>query len=174
VAITHRFQDRLPRARTQRHLNRLSTLRSEVILDGIRVGGGLLAASELESMLIAAFADRSISAIYLDGVTADSAADDLTALIDAEGQPTGVGLVVDRLFRQRWWTDAQLPADELGNARLRVFAGRYAIEAELPDGRVFETEVRVPHSPETRVVVLEPVWERQKPPARAAEVRATP
>ena len=162
VSVTHGFDGDFVQSRMQRYLTRTATLGQSVLIDGLEVGGGLLSPSNLEAALVTLFAEPAVSGIYLDALSAASARDGGSALLDAEGQPTGCGMVVDRLFRERWWTDQTAPADELGNVRARVFAGQYRVSATLPDGRTFSSEVLVPLSEDERVVVLEPVWEAQR------------
>ncbi len=120
------------------------------------------ASQNLEAALVTLFAEPAIEGIFFEGLTAGSAHDPVAALVDDAGRPTICGWVVDRLFRERWWTDQTAVADELGNVRARVFAGTYRVTATLADGRELETRVRVPMSEEERVVVLEPVWEGEE------------
>lgn len=162
VSVTHTFGERFAQSRLRRYVTRMATLGQSVLIDGLEVGGGLLAPSRLEAALITLFAEPAVSGIYLDGLTVSSAKDASAALLDVEGEPTGNAMVVDRLFRERWWSDETKATDELGNARVRVFAGLYRVTASLPDGRRFSSEVLVPKSDNERVVVLEPVWSREK------------
>lgn len=162
VSVTHAFGDRFVQGRLQRYVTRMATLGQSVLLDGLEVGGGLLGPTRLEAALITLFAEPAVSGVYLDALTAGTAREASSALLNAQGDPTGHAMVVDRLFRERWWTDETIEADELGNARARVFAGHYRVTASLPDGRRFSSEVLVPRSDDERVVVLEPVWSDQK------------
>ncbi|MEM1098082.1 MAG: hypothetical protein AAGH92_04770 [Planctomycetota bacterium] len=162
VAVTHAFGGRFVQSRLRRYVTRMGTLGQSVLIDGLEVGGDLLAPSNLEAALITLFAEPGVSGIYLDALTASSAKDASAALLNADGEPTGNAMVVDRLFRERWWTEATIAADELGNVRTRVFAGHYRVTATLPDGRSFSSEVLVPKADAERVVVLEPVWSREK------------
>ncbi|MEM1446390.1 MAG: hypothetical protein AAGF84_10065 [Planctomycetota bacterium] len=162
VAVTHAFGGRFVQSRLRRYVTRMATLGQSVLIDGLEVGGGLLAPSQLEAALITLFAEPSVSGIYLDGLTTASTRDASAALLDADGEPTGNAMVVDRLFRERWWTDTTSATDELGNVRTRVFAGHYRVTATLPDGRRFSSEVLVPKADGERVVVLEPVWSAEK------------
>lgn len=160
ASVDHRFTGTFYRGPVDRVIQRLGTFKINTLVTGLEVGGesALDAPVNLEAMLIMLFAEPSVPGIYLDALTPVSARDPLAALLDEDGEPTGNGLVVDRLFRQTWWTDSTHEADELGNVRMRVFAGRYRVTATLADGRVLTTELRVPKSATERIVVLEPVW----------------
>ncbi len=162
VSITHEFSDRFARDPLDRVLQRLGRLDLPTIVDGLEVGGesALDAPQNLEAALITLFGEPSVEAIFFTGLTADVLRDPNAAFVDETGRATSCGLVLERLFRQRWWTDRTVEADELGNVRLRVFAGHYRVTATLRDGTVLQTEVLAPKADEERVVVLEPVWEQ--------------
>ena len=136
------------------------------------IGGasGLDIPTNLESVLIELFAEPAVAGIYLDGVWPGAARDPAAALLDGSGRPTGSGAVVDRLFRERWWTDEAFESDVLGYVEARVFKGRHRVSATLPSGRVVSAVVEVGDASAdggvagegmmlVPAVVLEPVWE---------------
>ncbi len=144
----------------RRWTQRIGGLDLPVLVDGLEVGGAsdLNAPANLETVLITLFAEPTVAGIYLDGVLPSTARDPAAALIDEHGQPTGSGAVLDRLFRQRWWTDEAFTSDVLGYADARVFKGRHRVTATLPNGRRLEAQVEVTGGAEQGVLVLEPVW----------------
>ena len=160
VSLDHRFLGRATPDAVEQTLLRLEGLDTQVIVSALEIGGetSFESAINLQRILERLFSQPNVHGIYLDAAVPDSATGAHTALADATGAASPVGLAVDALFRQRWWTREAGVADLLGNAGFRVFAGTYRITAVLPDGSELEADVAVPKSDEERVVVMEPLW----------------
>ena len=160
VSLDHRFLGRATPDPVDQTLQRLAGLKTRVIVSALELGGAnsFESAINLEQILERLFRQPTVEGIYLDAATPDSATGSHTALTNAAGEATPVGATVDRLFRERWWTQDAGAADLLGNAEFRVFAGTYRITATLPDGATLSADVAVPKRDEERVVVMEPLW----------------
>ena len=117
-------------------------------------------------MLLTLFAQPSVRGIYLRGLRADGLGDPAAALVDDTGELTAAGRVFQQLVGRAWWTDITAESDELGNVQARVYAGRYMIEAALPDGAVGRVEARIGPSQRQRVVVLRPMPTRAQAPSQ--------
>jgi hypothetical protein len=149
-----------PQPQIEPGLRRLTRFGRPVVLAGLEVGGpnAVSAAVNTETVLRTAFAEPEVEAVVFRGLTPGEMDDPLAALFDEADQPTGVGLAVDRLFRERWWSDETLTADELGVARGRVFFGTYQVTASLPDGSGVSIPLRIPPTRgETSRIILMPV-----------------
>jgi hypothetical protein len=141
-----------------RALQRAEGLGLSVWCEPVRPGGDdpLDAAIRLESTLLVMFASPAVRGIVLEGSVPEPDADPGLFLTDAAGAATGLGLVVDRLFAERFRTDATLTTGPLGDARLRAFTGVHRVTATLPDGTLVQTTLRLPRAESDRLVVLEP------------------
>jgi GH35 family endo-1,4-beta-xylanase len=158
VAVDQRFGGMIVQGPLQRGLESLGNLGVGVVVTNLEVGGPTPAAAaiNLETVLRTLMAERAVRGIWFAGVRGDEFADPNAALLDDEGNPTPAGQVLDGLVRQRWWTDVEAQADELGNVRLHVFAGVYHLSAQTPSG-LAETTVYLPVADEQRVVLLRPL-----------------
>src|SRR5690606_26554290 len=67
------------------------------------------------------------------------------------------GRTFEGLVRGLWWTDEKAKTDQLGNVRMRVFAGTYRITATMPDGSRVVMRTNVPRADEPRLVVVQPI-----------------
>lgn len=158
LAIDQRFVGRVDPESVRIGLDRLAGANRPLIFSSLEVTGEqpLDTALSLETVLRCAFANPRVAGICLAGVTPDEAADDAFALIDAKGEPTAVGRVIDGLFWKHWRTNTALDADELGNVYARVFPGTYQMIATLPDGSVTASAVRVTREDGERLIMLQP------------------
>ena len=162
VSVEQRVGGVLLQAPLARALRAMQGLGVDVVVGAVELGGAseAAAASNLETFFRTAFAEPSVTGIYLAGMTAESAVNPHAVLINEFGVLTDVGERLDTLFREVWWTDVQERTDELGNVRTRVFAGAHRVTATLVDGTKIETLAYVhPPSPDrdTRIILLEPV-----------------
>ena len=128
VTVEHAFVSGFARGPLDRVVQRLGRLELPTIVDGLEVGGesAFDAPQNLETVLIMLFGEPSVDAIYFAGLAEAQLRDPAAALVDAEGDPTSCGLVVDRLFRQRWWTDEKTQRcnfvdRRIGDAALQLF-----------------------------------------------------
>jgi hypothetical protein len=117
-------------------LRRLTRFGKPLMIDGLEVAGSspLETSINLETVIRTAFAEPLVQGLIFDGLTADNYREPSAELIDEAGELTGAGRVIDRLFRDVWWSDLALTADELGRTRGRVFLGRYEVTVTWPDG----------------------------------------
>lgn len=130
-----------------------------VVVGRLEVSGGSAtgAAVNMEILLRILFAEPTIEGIYLNGITADQVTHEHAALVDTEGELTVVGRTFEGLVRGLWWTDEKAKTDQLGNVRMRVFAGTYRITATMPDGSRVVMRTNVPRADEPRLVVVQPI-----------------
>ena len=139
-------------------LRRLTRFGEPIVLSDLEVGGrnSIEAVVNIETVLRTAFAEPAVAGIVFSGLTAEDFADASASLIDETGQPTGVGRLVDRLFRQTWWSDVTTATDELGVARARVFLGEYEVTATLPGGASVSVPLRLDYrsEPPRRVILM--------------------
>lgn len=145
VALEVRLSGTIVEAPLTRGLDWIGELNLPVVIVGLQVSGPSEAAAaiNLETVLRVFYAHPSVKGVYLADVTAPPLADANAALLDAEGQPTSGGKVVEGLLRDVWWTDTSAPTDDLGNIHLRIFTGLYDLKATLPDGSVATTQARL-------------------------------
>jgi len=136
-----------------------------VVFVGLEVGGSSEAAAafNLEVLLRTAFASSNdqgqptVKGVWFGPLTPEQASAPNAALVDAQGNLTEPGRVVDRLFFDLWRTNEQYQTDLTGNVRTRIFTGTHRITAELPTGRILRSTVHVPRRDTRRVIVLEPI-----------------
>jgi len=158
LSIDQRLGGVVKPATVEGALESLAATKLPVVFGRLEPGGGSekIAAINAEVFLRAAFAAPNVRGVYLPLDPDDPNA----TLWDDRGRPTDVGEVVDKLFRQIWWTDLEAVTDRLGNADVRVFAGRHKITASLTDGTSADTLVWVPTDAEREtLIVLQPLSE---------------
>ncbi|MCE9590253.1 MAG: endo-1,4-beta-xylanase [Planctomycetes bacterium] len=159
IAVSGRFGGTLVQATLREAVEWIGRLDMPVTVSGLEVGGASPAAAalNLEMVLRTFFAAPSIHAIYFTGVTRQQVTDPSAAFLDDAGQPTPTGELLDRMLHTLWWTDTELRTDAMGNARAKVFAGRYRITAMFGDGSASSVDVWLPVSGGERTVVIEPI-----------------
>ncbi len=159
IAIEQRIEGKVNRTPLRRALEWIGRLGMGVVLVDLEVGGGsdAAAAVNLETLFRVVMADPNVQGVWMGPIHAGDVTDPAAALLDADGRPTALGELFDRLFTELWRTDELLKTDELGNAQTPVFAGAHQITALLPDGRAIETTVWVPRDDEVRVIILQPL-----------------
>jgi len=158
VAIDQKYSGKVSHVRILGGVKRMEHVPAPVYISGLEVGGDNMveAAINMDTVLRLLFAQANVHGIWFTGLRADELAEPNAALLDDEGGLTAIGNVVERLFGELWWSEHQDVTDELGNVNHHVFAGRYHISAEL-DGRIInETQLWLPISDQSRVVVLQP------------------
>ncbi|MEM7626524.1 MAG: hypothetical protein AAF333_13090 [Planctomycetota bacterium] len=141
-------------------LRRIAKVGRPLRITGLEVGGthGIETTVNVETVVRTLFAEPSVTGITFAGLGPSDFADASATLIDEQGQPTGAGLVLDRLFRTVWWSDETTRTDELGRAQTRVFLGDYTVTATLADGATVSMPLRLRErddSPEP--IILMPV-----------------
>jgi len=163
VAIEARFGGMVVQRPLARAMHLLHQLDLPIDIVDLEVGGPGSSATALnmETVLRRLFAEPAVRSITFGGLTKEHYGFIEPALINPAGKPTEAGLLLDKLFRELWWTDLEDQTDELGNLRTRVFLGSHRIEATLPDGARVWTEVYLPptppHGQAEHTVVLQPV-----------------
>lgn len=158
VVLEEKITGIIVQAPLARALDWISDQQLDVVIAGLEVGGGSPAAAAVnfEIVLRTLFAEPAIKGIWVGSQHPDRVSVPNAALLNPASQPTAVGEVLDRLFHQQWWTDLTVEADEIGNARTRVFTGVHRIKAVLDDGSVLETTVYLPRQPGEHIVLLQP------------------
>lgn len=158
VAIAARLTGRVHPEALGRAMQWLAALRMPVTFVDLEVAGPdeQAAAKNMRTVLMTLFAEPAVRGVYLRGVGGDDPAD-TAALLDEEGEPTPAGRIFQQLVGDKWWTDLKRTSDGLGNVQARIYAGRYSIEAKLPDGTETRMQVLVEPSDRQRVIVLRPV-----------------
>lgn len=159
VVIEQRLGGMIVQTPLQKALESLGNVGVPVIVTNLEVGGPTpgAAAINLETVLRTLFAEASVRGIWFAGVASDEVGDPAAALVDAAGQPTPAGTVLDSLIRRLWWTDSAHDADELGNVRTRVFAGVHRLEATLPGGVLADASVYLAPGAHEQVVFVRPL-----------------
>ena len=159
VAIEQRMNGTLMHSPLSRALSWLDRLKLDADVVNLQVGGDSEAAAaiNLETLLRTLFANPHIDGISFAGLTGEAFAEPNAALLLADGKPTPSGTIVDGCFRELWWTDHEATTDELGNVEARVFPGEHRITASLPGGRDVSIRLWIEKSPESRVVLVQPV-----------------
>lgn len=149
-------------------LLRLAKFGRSLVVTGLEIGGtnGIETTVNAETVLRTLFAEPTVSGIYFAGLRAGDFADPSAALFDEEGQPSGAGQTIDRLFRQTWWSNVTATSDELGRARARVFLGDYTVTATLADG----SSVTMPLRLRDRIASPQPIILMPIAPASEAAV----
>lgn len=158
VAVDQQWSGMILQGPLQRGVESVGKLGHGVVVTNLEVGGPTPAAAaiNLETVLRTLLAEPAIKGIWFAGATAGELTDPSAALVDADGQPTPAGQVLDGLVRRAWWTDEQHTTDELGNVRARVYAGVYQLHADTPDGPA-STTIYLPVTPAPRIVLLSPL-----------------
>lgn len=154
-------------------LESLAQLGKRVILAGLEVGGATAgaAAVNLEIVLRSAFANPAVAGIYLHGLKAQELSDPSAALLDEGGRLTECGRVFEGLVRGKWWTDVYVRTNEIGRARLTVFAGWYEVSGEVEGKQRMLAEVYVPAQAESLLLAVQ--FPQEKAKGRADEGSAT-
>lgn len=158
VTIEQRFRGQVNPLSLRRILaDSIGRLDRPVTLAGLEIGGSSAVAASLnaETVLRLVFAQEGVEGFVFAGLTQDDLIEPHAALIDAEGEPTPSGLVIDRLLRERWWSNLEITTDERGNAQARVFTGWHDVSAKLPDGTVLSGRAYVPRSDRRKLIVLQ-------------------
>ncbi|MGB0768925.1 MAG: hypothetical protein ACPGYV_14590, partial [Phycisphaeraceae bacterium] len=158
VAIEQRFNGQVQANPLKRVLDEtIGSLPRPVVLTGVEVGGptDIAAALNMETVLRLAFAQPNVRGLYLAGVADGDLVESNAALIDADGEPTAAGAVLDGLFHQHWRSDVTDRTDERGNVRARVFTGWYEVTAALPDATLLRTKAYIPRSDRAKLIVLQ-------------------
>lgn len=159
IALGGRYGGTLVHATLRAATDWIAQLDMPVTIASLEVGGGSPAAAaiNMEMVLRTFFSQPSIQGIYLSGLTKTQVTDPTAALLDDDGSPTPVGELFERMTRGLWWTDTQVRTDLMGNARIKVFAGRYAISVDYGDGNTVSVDVWLPVAEGERTVVLQPL-----------------
>ncbi|MEM9295070.1 MAG: endo-1,4-beta-xylanase, partial [Planctomycetota bacterium] len=159
LTLTQRVDGVLQQEGVRRSLERAAALGLPVTIAELEVSGAspIAAAVNLETLLRHAFATPGIEGVYFRGVEAGELVSARAALVDGGGEATPAGKVLEGLFGAVWRSRVEARADEVGNVRARVFAGRYLAEVQLPDGTACTARFHVPLSRETVAVVVQPM-----------------
>jgi endo-1,4-beta-xylanase len=159
VAIGVQMNGSVVEAPIRRSLDWLGSAGVPVVLTGMEVAGSSPtgAAINLETSLRTMFSSSNVHGIWFSGCFADEVSNPDAALLDRAGEPTLAGAVFDNLVRKLWWTDAQMKTDQLGNVRLRVFAGLHELTATLPSGEVAKAQVFVYPGKREKLIVMQPM-----------------
>ena len=112
------------------------------------------AAINLETALRTFFAQPQVEGIWLGGIGVDQVLDPSSALVNQFGQLTPAGDLFVKMVGTRWWSEEIVQADELGNARLKVFAGAYKIQAVWPDGQA-ATSAYIKPGQRTQLIIIQ-------------------
>lgn len=157
LAIEVRLNGSLVEAPITRSLKTMGDPGLPVIVTNLEIAGSSESGATInvETAMRAMFANPALHGIFWAGLRADELHDEEAALVDEDG-PTEAGELLDRVWRQLWWTDVTAATDDLGNVRQRVFAGHYKLTAVLPDGTIADAEVFLPAN-NPRLVLLQPV-----------------
>lgn len=166
VTVEQRFDRTVQPRNLKRALERLATIGKPVTLAELEVAGAtpVAAAINLETVLRLAFAESGIEGIMMKSVRPQQGLAKNAELLDANGDPTASGKLVQNLFGKLWLTDTTKTTDDLGNVYTRVFAGRYHLTVVMPgEGgpdarpRRVTTKVHIPKADREQVVVLQPL-----------------
>jgi hypothetical protein len=159
LCLDSRFEGLLTHDALARRLRELEKLEAEVLLTRLTVDGETPAgaALNLETALRTALATPHVRGVFLPGYAIQHHANPGQSLFDDQGAPTEVAQRLDQLVTGQWGVERRAKADSLGNARLRVMAGRLEVRVELADGgRASQTLVIAPGVDE-RVLVIQPI-----------------
>lgn len=159
IALGGRYGGTLVHATLRAATDWIAQLDMPVTIASLEVGGGSPAAAaiNMEMVLRTFFSQPSIQGIYLSGLTKAQVTDPTAALLGDDGSPTPVGELFERMTRGLWWTDTQVRTDLMGNARTKVFAGRYTLSVDYGDGNKVSVDVWLPVAEGERTVVLQPL-----------------
>ncbi len=126
-------------------IRRLAKFGRPLVVTNLEVNGSnpIEAAANLETVLRTLFAEPMVQGIYLAGLRERDVVDPSGALLDDQDRVTSMGRVVDRLFREQWWSEVTVTTDALGRASARVFRGDYQLTVRLPSGEVVSLPLRV-------------------------------
>lgn len=158
VTIQQRFKGQVqPRPLARMLDEQVATLPVPVTLAGLEVGGPseVAAGLNMETLLRLVFAQPAIEGIYFSGVLPNEVLEKHAALLDAAGQPTPSGNVLDQLFNKHWRSEVNAKTDERGNINTRVFTGWYRVSATLPTGEVIKGQAYLPKSDRAKIIVLQ-------------------
>lgn len=153
VSISQQWAGAIRPDMLEDRLAQLRTLGRPVWLVDVSAGGdnAIEQALRLETVLRLAFAEPSIVGITLANPAAEP------RLLDEAGKATSLGTVADHLMTRLWHDDVKVTTDEIGRARLRLFAGEHRISATLKDGTTATTSVLVTGTTQPALIVLQPI-----------------
>lgn len=140
----------------ERSLQWLAKLGLPINMMNMEVGGPSpqAAAINLETALRTFFAQPQVKGIWLGGIDANQVLDPSSALVNEYDTLTPAGELFVKMVGTNWWSDEIVQADELGNARLRVFAGAYKIQAVWPGGQA-ATAAYVNPGQRTQLIIIQ-------------------
>lgn len=160
-SVSERFPPRAVRQdQIEPALRRMAKIGRPLRITDLEVGGanGIETTVNVETVVRTLFAEPTVTGISFAGLAPRDFADASAALMDEQGQPTGAGLVLDRLFRTAWWSDETVRTDELGRTQARVFLGHYTVTATLADGSTVSMPLRLHERDESpEPIILMPV-----------------
>ncbi len=120
----------------QNTLDRLTRSKLPLAITALGIdacGDDQLQADVLRDLLIVAFANRSVRGISLDGFWAGALWAPNNGLWRRDWQEKPALRVWRDWVEGRWWTDLNAETDADGACTFRVFKGRHAVEAVLPE-----------------------------------------
>lgn len=163
ITVEARFDGMVVQRPIKQALDWLAEFNVPIVISRLHVAGPSMdaAAINMETVLRTLYAHPSVQGIYFASVESAGMTDDTAALLNPVGRPTPAGEVFDGLTRDTWWTSERHTADELGNVRSRVFAGRYEVLALLPDGSLARTTTYIAPGPGEHTVIVQPIAERR-------------
>lgn len=146
----------------ERSLEWLAKIGLPINIMSLEVGGPSpqAAAINLETTLRTFFAQPQVQGIWLGGIGEDQVLDPASALVDQYNKLTPAGELFVKMVGTRWWSDEIVRADELGNARLRVFAGAYKIQAVWPGGQA-ATAAYIQPGKRTQLIIIQQLADHQ-------------
>ena len=174
IAVEARFDGMVVQRPVKQALDWLAEFNVPIVIARLRVAGPSMdaAAINMETVLRTMFAHPSVQGVYFASIESAGMTDDTAALLNPVGKPTPAGEVFDRLTHDTWWTSERHTADELGNVRSRVFAGRYELLALLPDGSLARTATYIAPGPGEHTVIVQPIAEPAQPTQASAPTGA--
>lgn len=158
MAAEARLTGTMVQAPLARSLEWMSAMQMPIVVVNLQLQAGseATAALNLETALRTLFAHPRVQGVWFAPITAAHTGDATSALIDEHGRPTDAGKTFDKLVHGLWRTEQSAPADEMGSATLRVFAGRYELSTTLSDVQA-RTEVYLAPGEPLRLVALQPL-----------------
>lgn len=140
----------------ERSLEWLVKIGLPIRMTNVEVGGPSpqAAAINLETALRTFFAQPQVQGIWLGGIGLEQVLDPSSALVNQFGTLTPAGELFVKMVGTQWWSDEIVAADELGNARLKVFAGAYKIQAVWPGGHA-ATAAYIKPSQRTQLIIIQ-------------------
>lgn len=142
----------------ERSMEWIGQLGLPVSIVNLEVGGPdpSAAAVNLETTLRTLYSYPFIQGIWFNGLSREQVIDPSSAFVGEFNQITPSGDLLQKMIGKLWWTDEIIVADALGNARSRVFAGAYRIQALLPDGSQAQIDTYIqPASKKTQLIIVQ-------------------